>query len=67
MRRSTLRGSCRLREGSVRPRPTPLSRDRIVDGAVTLLDQYGIDGLTMRRLAQLLDVTSTELCDWRQV
>lgn len=28
---------------------------------MTLLDQHGTDGLTMRRLAQLLDVTSTAL------
>lgn len=50
-----------LREESPRPRPTPLSRERIVDAAVVLLDQHGIDGLTMRRLAQLLNVTSTAL------
>jgi AcrR family transcriptional regulator len=51
-----------LREESARPRRTPpLSRERIVDGAVAVLDEHGIDGLTMRRLAQLLDVTSTAL------
>ncbi|MEU8298742.1 TetR/AcrR family transcriptional regulator C-terminal domain-containing protein [Micromonospora sp. NPDC048909] len=51
-----------LRAESGRARRTPpLSRDRIVDAAVTLLDQHGTDGLTMRRLAQLLDVTSTAL------
>ncbi|MFG1775001.1 TetR/AcrR family transcriptional regulator [Micromonospora sp. NPDC049051] len=51
-----------LRTDSVRPRRTPpLSRQRIVDAAVTLLDGHGIDGLTMRRLAQQLDVTSTAL------
>jgi AcrR family transcriptional regulator len=38
-----------------------LSRERIVDAAVPLLDQHGIDGLTMRRLAQALDVTPTAL------
>ncbi|MER7893227.1 TetR/AcrR family transcriptional regulator C-terminal domain-containing protein [Micromonospora sp. NPDC094482] len=51
-----------LRAETGRPRRTPpLSRDRIVEAAVTLLDQHGTDGLTMRRLAQLLDVTSTAL------
>ncbi|MEU4566524.1 TetR/AcrR family transcriptional regulator C-terminal domain-containing protein [Micromonospora sp. NPDC023956] len=54
-------GSVWLREEPARPRPAPLSRERIVDAAVTLLDRHGIDGLTMRRLAQLLDVTSTAL------
>ncbi|MEH1099696.1 TetR/AcrR family transcriptional regulator C-terminal domain-containing protein [Micromonospora sp. CPCC 205561] len=45
-----------------RPRRTPpLSRERIVDEAVTLLDGDGIDGLTMRRLAQRLGVTPTAL------
>ncbi|TDB86176.1 TetR family transcriptional regulator, partial [Micromonospora fluostatini] len=28
---------------------------------MALLDEHGIDGLTMRRLAQLLDVTPTAL------
>ncbi|MGK5518415.1 TetR/AcrR family transcriptional regulator C-terminal domain-containing protein [Micromonospora sp. URMC 107] len=51
-----------LRAESARPRRTPpLSRQRIVDAAVALLDGHGIDGLTMRRLAQQLDVTSTAL------
>ncbi|MCA2218946.1 TetR/AcrR family transcriptional regulator [Jidongwangia harbinensis] len=54
-------GSVWLRENAARPRPAPLSRDRIVDAAVALLDEYGIDGLTMRRLAQAVDVTSTAL------
>jgi len=39
----------------------PLTRERIVDAAVVLLDEHGIDGLTMRRLAQRLAVTSTAL------
>ncbi|GAA2621608.1 TetR/AcrR family transcriptional regulator C-terminal domain-containing protein [Dactylosporangium fulvum] len=51
-----------LRETPDRPRRTPpLSRERIVDAAVALLDAHGIEGLTMRRLAQQLDVTSTAL------
>ncbi len=44
-----------------RPRAAPLSRPRIVDAAVRLLDLHGIDGLTMRGLATQLDVTPTAL------
>ncbi|XVV13308.1 TetR/AcrR family transcriptional regulator [Actinoplanes sp. CA-131856] len=42
-------------------RPAPLSRERIVEAAVALLDAEGIDGLTMRRLAQRFDVSATAL------
>lgn len=42
-------------------RPSPLSRERIVGAAVDLLDRHGAHGLTMRRLAQTLDVTATAL------
>ncbi|MDG4823720.1 TetR/AcrR family transcriptional regulator C-terminal domain-containing protein [Asanoa sp. WMMD1127] len=42
-------------------RATPLTRERIVEAAVALLDDAGVDGLTMRRLAQRLDVTPTAL------
>ncbi len=42
-------------------RATPLTRERIVEAAVALLDEHGIDGLTMRHLAQRLAVTSTAL------
>lgn len=49
-------------EQSDRPRRAmPLTRERIVDAAAALLDEHGIDGLTMRRLAQRLAVTSTAL------
>ncbi|MER7005434.1 TetR/AcrR family transcriptional regulator C-terminal domain-containing protein [Dactylosporangium sp. NPDC000555] len=55
-------GSVWLQAESGRSRRTPpLTRERIVAAAVALLDEHGIDGLTMRRLAQLLDVTSTAL------
>lgn len=54
-------GSVWLREEQTRPQRTPLTRERIVDAAVALLDEHGVDGLTMRRLAQRLDVTSTAL------
>ncbi|MGK5672198.1 TetR/AcrR family transcriptional regulator [Micromonospora sp. URMC 106] len=42
-------------------RKPPLTLERIVDTAVTLLDEHGIEGLTMRCLAQQLDVTATAL------
>jgi TetR/AcrR family transcriptional regulator, tetracycline repressor protein len=34
---------------------TPLARDSIVDAALVVLDRDGLDGLTMRRVAQELD------------
>ena len=38
------------------PRPRdPLTRDRVLDGAVTLADERGISALTMRNLADALD------------
>lgn len=37
------------------PRRAPLSREAIVDAAVALLDEEGLDALTMRRLAQKLE------------
>jgi AcrR family transcriptional regulator len=43
-----------------REAPT-LSRERIVAGAVALLDEEGADRLTMRRLAERLDTGSTTL------
>jgi AcrR family transcriptional regulator len=50
----------------LRPRrPTrgepPLTRARIVEAAVALLDEEGIDRLTMRRLAERLDVVAPSL------
>ncbi|GIJ42802.1 TetR/AcrR family transcriptional regulator C-terminal domain-containing protein [Micromonospora andamanensis] len=55
-------GTVWLREEPDRPRrATPLTRERIIEAAVALLDEHGIDGLTMRRLAQRLAVTSTAL------
>jgi AcrR family transcriptional regulator len=49
------RDTRRRREGP------PLSRDRIVAEAVALLDEEGIDRLTMRRLAERLGTGSTTL------
>nr|WP_305070593.1 TetR/AcrR family transcriptional regulator C-terminal domain-containing protein [Micromonospora tarensis] len=51
-----------MRAEPARPRRAlPLTVERIVAAAVALLDEHGIEGLTMRRLAQQLDVTSTAL------
>lgn len=50
-------GSRRARQTGERQQPhgePPLSRDRIVATAVELLDAQGVDGLTMRRLADRL-------------
>lgn len=51
-----------LRAEPSRPRrKPPLTLERIVDTAVTVLDEHSIDGLTMRSLAQQLSVTATAL------
>jgi AcrR family transcriptional regulator len=42
-------------------RAAPLTLDRIVTAAVAELDEHGAERLTMRRLAQRLEVTSTAL------
>lgn len=47
-------------EDQARPR-TPLSRDRVLHAAVDLADREGLDALTMRRLAQALDVEAMSL------
>jgi AcrR family transcriptional regulator len=44
----------------VRPR-TPLSKDRVLRAAVDLADRVGVDGLSMRRLAQELGVVPMAL------
>jgi AcrR family transcriptional regulator len=43
-----------------RPR-IPLSRDRVLEAAIALADESGIDSLTMRRLAENLDVKPMSL------
>lgn len=59
-RRSAARSKAYQRKGQSRQsvrepgREPPLSLDRIVAGAVELLDAEGVDGLTMRRLADRL-------------
>jgi AcrR family transcriptional regulator len=56
-------GSLWLRGGTQPPprRAAPLTQERIVTAAITELDAHGAERLTMRRLAQRLDVTSTAL------
>jgi AcrR family transcriptional regulator len=44
-----------------REQRTPLSRERILDAAVALADQIGIESLSMRRLAQELGVEAMSL------
>ena len=39
----------------------PLSRERVIDAAIRLADETGIDSLTMRRLAQELGVEAMSL------
>ena len=46
---------------ATREEPPPLTRARIVDEAVALLDELGIEGLTMRRLAERLGSGVTTL------
>jgi AcrR family transcriptional regulator len=52
----------RRRKGEVpRADRRPLTRDAIVEAALTLLDREGLSGLSMRRLAQELDVGAASL------
>ena len=44
-----------------RTRRTPLSRDRVLNAAVALADEVGIEALSMRRLAQELGVVPMAL------
>ena len=41
-----------------------LSRERVLAAAIELADQEGIDGLSMRRLAQVLGVEAMSLYHW---
>jgi AcrR family transcriptional regulator len=52
-----------LRDAEPRPsrRNTPLTLERIITAAIAELDAAGADRLTMRRLAERLEVTSTAL------
>jgi TetR/AcrR family tetracycline transcriptional repressor len=57
-------GNRRVEPGSARPRRVPrntLSRDRIVDAALALLDEQGFDAVTMPSLAKRLGVGTMSL------
>ncbi len=41
---------------TVSQRRPPLNRDRVLDGAVALADETGMDGFTIRKLAAVVDV-----------
>src|SRR5947207_7358841 len=43
-----------------------LSREKIIDAGLQLVDDAGPQGMTMRRLAQRLDVTATALYHYFQ-
>ncbi|MER7406493.1 TetR/AcrR family transcriptional regulator C-terminal domain-containing protein [Streptomyces sp. NPDC000070] len=47
-------------DAAARPR-TPLSRDRVLRAAVALADEGGVDALSMRKIAQALDVVPMAL------
>jgi TetR/AcrR family tetracycline transcriptional repressor len=51
----------RRRAGAARAERRPLTREAIVDGALRLLDRDGLAGLSMRRLAEELDVGAASL------
>jgi AcrR family transcriptional regulator len=44
-----------------RPRQPPLTRDEVVRAALETLDEVGLEGLTMRRLAQRLGIQSPSI------
>jgi AcrR family transcriptional regulator len=47
-----------------KPAPPPLSRERIVDAASRLIQRDGLSALSMRRLAQELDVWPMAVYHW---
>lgn len=49
-----------------RKQPPGLTRDRIIDTAIDLMDQYGVQKFTMRRLAVALDVQAPALYPYIQ-
>ncbi|MFD0898864.1 TetR/AcrR family transcriptional regulator [Actinomadura sediminis] len=59
--RRTSAGDVWLRPPRTQRGTPPLSRDRIVEEAVALLDEEGVDGLIMRRLAERLGTGSATL------
>ena len=51
----------RDREGGGRSKRQPLDRDRVVRAALELLDEVGLEGLSMRRLADRLGVQAASV------
>ena len=51
----------RVRSRSTRATRARLSRQRVLDGALRIADEHGLDALTMRRLAQELGVEAMTL------
>src|SRR5690242_5368349 len=49
------------RTGQTAARRAPLSRDQVLEAAVTLADEGGIDALSMRKLGQALGVEAMSL------
>jgi AcrR family transcriptional regulator len=45
----------------LKPRRDPLSRERVVETAIALADDHGVDALTMRRLGSALGVEAMSL------
>lgn len=52
----TARASERTPETTERDRPTRLTAERVIDGAMALADRIGTDALTIRKLAEAIDV-----------
>lgn len=50
-----------LRRASVKTRRQVLDRDRIIEVALEIIDRDGIDGLSMRRIAEALDTGAASL------
>jgi TetR/AcrR family tetracycline transcriptional repressor len=63
MSRNRRRGPRRSAAGESNEEHTrePLDRERLVRAALALLDEVGLDGLSMRRLAERLDVKAASL------
>jgi AcrR family transcriptional regulator len=51
-----MKGGRKVAQQKAAPRRVPLTRDRVLSSAVALADETGIEGLSMRKLAQDLDV-----------
>ncbi|WP_171693125.1 TetR/AcrR family transcriptional regulator C-terminal domain-containing protein [Paenibacillus germinis] len=57
----TRRNSKRAGIGDEQPALKPLDREQVVSAALILLDEVGLDGLSMRRLAERLSIKASTL------